>query len=206
MYRTYVSARGVSDTDRRYIDWAVKAARRASRIADPSVFDFVRGRAHARRRARRRGAPPGDARASRMRFQQLTAPVVAKGVEDTAFYRYNRLVSLNEVGGDPRDFGVSLKALPRRERGPREALADTMLAHLDPRHQALRGRARAPRRALRDARRPGAARCAAGPLNRSRRTDAGGASAPSRGDEYLFYQTLLGIWPVAAPDERSSVS
>jgi len=45
-----------------------------------------------------------------MRFQQITAPVMAKGVEDTAFYVYNRLVSLNEVGGSPDRFGLSLEA------------------------------------------------------------------------------------------------
>ncbi|HEX2198668.1 MAG TPA: malto-oligosyltrehalose synthase, partial [Burkholderiales bacterium] len=109
VYRTYVTGRGVHEADRRYIDWAVKAARRASRIADPSVFDFVHGVLTLD------AAPAAGARRRQMvefamRFQQLTAPVVAKGVEDTAFYRYNRLIALNEVGNDPRDFGFSLKA------------------------------------------------------------------------------------------------
>ena len=53
-----------------------------------------------------------------MRFQQLTGAVMAKGVEDTAFYRYHRLTSLNEVGGDPGRFGVSPRRVPRRQRGP----------------------------------------------------------------------------------------
>src|SRR6185295_1085164 len=89
VYRTYVTARGVSETDRHYIDWAVKTARRASRIADPSVFDFVKSVLTLD------AAPAGGARRRQMlefamRFQQFTAPVVAKGVEDTAFYRYHR--------------------------------------------------------------------------------------------------------------------
>ena len=84
------------------IDSAVSAARRATRVADPSVFDFVRSVLRSWK-----SHPPGKRRAKQMlrfamRFQQFTAPVVAKGVEDTAFYRYNRLIALNEVGGNPR--------------------------------------------------------------------------------------------------------
>ena len=57
-----------------------------------------------------------------MRFQQLTGPVMAKGVEDTAFYRSTRLVALNEVGGDPARFGVARRRVPRRQRrGARRA-------------------------------------------------------------------------------------
>jgi (1->4)-alpha-D-glucan 1-alpha-D-glucosylmutase len=87
VYRTYVSKRGVSDTDRRVIERAVRAAKRASRIADPGVFDFVQSVLTLD------AAPPRGPRRRRMlafamRFQQFTAPVVAKGDEDTAFYRY----------------------------------------------------------------------------------------------------------------------
>ncbi|HSU78628.1 MAG TPA: malto-oligosyltrehalose synthase, partial [Burkholderiales bacterium] len=85
VYRTYVSPRGVSDSDRKWIDWAVRAAKRASRIADPSVFDFVHSVLTLD------AAPPGGLRRQEMlrfamRYQQFTAPVVAKGDEDTAFY------------------------------------------------------------------------------------------------------------------------
>src|SRR5205823_1914525 len=109
VYRTYVSARGVAESDRKWIDWAVRAAKRASRVADPSVFDFVHGVLTLD------AAPPKGLRRQEMlrfamRFQQFTAPVVAKGVEDTAFYRYNRLIALNEVGGHPAHFGLTLKA------------------------------------------------------------------------------------------------
>ena len=110
VYRTYVSARGVSDTDRALhrLGGEGGAAREPHRR--PERVRLRARRAHARRRAAGGAAPPGDAATSRMRFQQFTAPVVAKGVEDTAFYRYNRLIALNEVGGDPRNFGFSLKA------------------------------------------------------------------------------------------------
>jgi len=109
VYRTYITKDRISSTDFHFIDWAVGAAKRASRIADPSVFDFVRSVLTLE------VAPPSGERRTQMlrfvtRFQQFTAPVVAKGVEDTAFYRYHRLIALNEVGNDPRSFGFSLKA------------------------------------------------------------------------------------------------
>src|SRR4029077_9309431 len=74
-----------------------------------SVFDFVRSVLTLD------AAPPSGPRRQEMlrfamRFQQFTAPVVAKGVEDTAFYRYSRFIALNEVGGEPGRFGLSLKA------------------------------------------------------------------------------------------------
>jgi (1->4)-alpha-D-glucan 1-alpha-D-glucosylmutase len=200
VYRTYVTGRGLSDTDRRYIDWAVKAARRASRIADPSVFDFVRGVLTLE------AAPKSGARRRQMvefamRFQQLTAPVVAKGVEDTAFYRYNRLIALNEVGNDPRDFGFSLKAF--------HAASEDRARHW---HYTMIGSS------THDTKRSEDARARIGVLseltsawrlqlrrwhtaNRSRRTDAGGESLPSKADEYHYYQALLGVWPVSPPDE-----
>jgi (1->4)-alpha-D-glucan 1-alpha-D-glucosylmutase len=199
VYRTYVTGRGLTDTDRRYIDWAVKAARRASRIADPSVFDFVRSVLTLE------AAPKGGARRGQMvefamRFQQLTAPVVAKGVEDTAFYRYNRLIALNEVGNDPRDFGFSLKAF--------HAASEDRARHW---HYTMIGTS------THDTKRSEDARARIGLLseltsawrlqlrrwhtaNRSRRTDTGGESLPSKADEYHYYQALLGIWPTGEVD------
>ena len=73
------------------------------------------------------------------RFQQVTGPVMAKGVEDTTFYTFNRLVALNEVGGNPGRFGIEPGGVPRRERLDRPPLARHPAGHLDPRHQALRG-------------------------------------------------------------------
>jgi (1->4)-alpha-D-glucan 1-alpha-D-glucosylmutase len=201
VYRTYVTARGVSETDRRYIDWAVKAARRASRIADPSVFDFVRSVLTLE------AAPAGGARRRQMlefamRFQQLTAPVVAKGVEDTAFYRYHRLIALNEVGNDPRHFGFSLKAFHAASEDRAKHWPHTMLGS-----------------STHDTKRSEDARARLGVLsemsstwllllrrwhlaNRSRRTEVSGESLPSRADEYHFYQALLAIWPHTPPSEN----
>ncbi|HEU5431503.1 MAG TPA: malto-oligosyltrehalose synthase, partial [Thermomicrobiales bacterium] len=108
VYRTYVvcGETPVSDRDRRYVEAAVAAAKRRNPASDPSVFDFLRDVL-----LLEAGPAVGEAERTErcrfaMKFQQLTGPVMAKGVEDTAFYIYNRLVSLNEVGGDPAIFGV----------------------------------------------------------------------------------------------------
>ncbi|MGH8739781.1 MAG: malto-oligosyltrehalose synthase, partial [Burkholderiales bacterium] len=200
VYRTYVTARGLTDTDRRYIDWAVNAARRASRIADPSVFDFVRS-VLTLEAARDSGARRRQMVEFAMRFQQLTAPVLAKGVEDTAFYRHNRLIALNEVGNDPRDFGFSLKAFHAASEDRARHWPYTMIGS-----------------STHDTKRSEDARARIGLLselgsawrlqlrrwhtaNRSRRTEAGGESLPSKGDEYHYYQALLGIWPASPPNE-----
>jgi (1->4)-alpha-D-glucan 1-alpha-D-glucosylmutase len=199
VYRSYVTARGASDTDRRHIDWAVRRAKRASRIADPSVFDFVRSILLLETDAK------DDERLAAMvefamRFQQFSAPVVAKGDEDTAFYRYHRLIALNEVGNDPRGFGYSLKAFHAASEDRAKNWPHTMIAsstHDTKRSEDVRARlgvlselASGWRLMLR--------RWSL--LNRSGRTDLEGTPAPSPSDEYLYYQSLLGIWPASAPD------
>lgn len=201
VYRTYVTRRGVSDTDRRYIDWAVKAARRASRVADASVFDFVRSVLTLD------AAPASGARRRQMleftmRFQQFTAPVVAKGVEDTAFYRYHRLIALNEVGNDPRDFGFTLKAFHAASEDRARNWPYTMIGtstHDTKRSEDVRARLGVLSE-LGSAWRLLLARLHR--LNRSGRTETEGESLPSRADEYHYYQALLGIWPAAGADER----
>jgi len=185
VYRTYVSARGVSDGDRSVIDGAVRAAKRASRIADPSVFDFVHGVLTLD------AAPPSGRRRSEMlrfsmRFQQFTAPVVAKGVEDTAFYRYNRLIALNEVGGHPSRFGTPLKefhtaAGERARRWPYTMLGSS--THDTKRSEDVRARLAV------------LSELASGWRITLRRWSRMNESNISRSDEYHFYQALIGIWP-----------
>ena len=202
VYRSYVTARGASDTDRRYIDWAVGKARRASRIADPSVFDFLRSVLLLEI------DPAKKERKAEMvefatRFQQFTAPVVAKGVEDTAFYRYHRLVALNEVGNDPRSFGFSLRAFHAASEDRAKNWPHTMIGsstHDTKRSEDTRARlgvlselASGWRLALRRW----------SMVNRSSRREIDGVPAPSRSDEYLYYQALLGIWPVTPPSAES---
>ncbi|MEO8849895.1 MAG: malto-oligosyltrehalose synthase [Casimicrobiaceae bacterium] len=199
IYRTYATDAGLGATDERYIEWAVAVARRRSTAADTSVFDFV---AAALRGLSSRGealvadSPLGrEARAFRARFQQFTAPVMAKGTEDTAFYVYNRLASLNEVGGDPAIFGAGVNAfhgvsMLRSRDWPHAMLATS--THDSKRGEDVRTRIdvlsempAAWRLSLRRWRQ----------LNRRHRRDIGGHPAPSANDEYLLYQTLLGTWP-----------
>jgi (1->4)-alpha-D-glucan 1-alpha-D-glucosylmutase len=199
VYRTYVTARGVSATDRRHIDWAVRAAQHASRIADPSVFDFLKSVLTLE------AAPPAGPRRQAMlgfisRFQQFTAPVVAKGVEDTAFYRYHRLSALNEVGGEPKRFGMSLKAFHAASEDRARHWPYTMIGtstHDTKRSEDVRARIVVITEGT------GAWRLMLrrwSLLNRSRHAQLQDGPAPSPGDEYLYYQTLLGIWPDRPPD------
>ena len=204
VYRTYVTGAGASEADRRHIDWAIGSARRASRAADPGVFDFIHDilllRIDTDKKERK-----AEIIEFILRFQQFTAPVVAKGVEDTAFYRYHRLAALNEVGGDPRSFGVSLKAFhgaseDRAKHWPRTMLATT--THDTKRSEDARARlgvlselASAWRLTLR--------RWSL--VNRSARREVEGSPAPSPADEYLFYQSLLAIWPSSPPVDIGSL-
>jgi (1->4)-alpha-D-glucan 1-alpha-D-glucosylmutase len=159
---------------------------------------------------RRDGYPPADAREAHerlhfaMKFQQYTGPVQAKGLEDTAFYRYNLLLSLNEVGGFPARYGRSVDefhaANARRLRDwPNELLAtathDTKLgedvrARLNVLSEIPDEWSREASRWMR--------------TNRGHRTIVDAEPAPDRNDEYRFYQALVGVWPArasaAAPD------
>ena len=110
VYRTYVSQRGANTDDRRYIDWALGIARRRWRSADVRIFDFLRGVLTGEAAPPQDDASPGGPLYAAMHFQQVTGPVMAKAAEDTAFYRYVRLLALNEVGADPNRFGMSVPA------------------------------------------------------------------------------------------------
>lgn len=208
VYRTYIRSdpTEVDSQDRRQVTIAIREAKRRNPAISASVFDFVervlllehpQGLDDAQRAERQMFA---------MRFQQLSAPVMAKGVEDTAFYRYYPLASLNEVGGDPARFGVSLNVFHRRNLIRRELWPNSMSAsstHDTKRGEDVRARInvlseipgewyRAIRR-WRD-------------LNRSAKTQLGGRYAPDANEEYLLYQTLVGAWPLFPmnPDEHQA--
>jgi (1->4)-alpha-D-glucan 1-alpha-D-glucosylmutase len=130
-----------------------------------------------------------------MRFQQVSAPVTAKGLEDTAFYRYFPLLALNEVGGDPRRFGVSTAAFHHFNQERARDLPRAMLATAT--HDTKRGEDARMRLALlselpREWRRRVVLWFR---LNRLKRGEIEGRPAPARNDEYFFYQTLVGAWP-----------
>ena len=170
VYRTYI-VDAPSAQDRRYIDWAVAQARRRSRGGRRAIFEFVRrallGEAVP---TRADGAAPSARCGCAMRFQQFTAPVAAKGVEDTAFYRYKRLVSLNDVGGDParsasRCARSTARAPIARARWPHTMLATS--THDNKRSEDVRAASTCCRRC----RPSGACCCGAGArMNRGHRT------------------------------------
>lgn len=202
VYRTYIVAQP-SEQDLRYVNWAVARARRRSHAGDISIFDFVRrsllGQAV-------EGADAGLCERVRhfaVRFQQFSAPVAAKGVEDTAFYLYCRLASLNEVGGDPDTFGISPRAFhaasaDRAARWPHTILATS--THDNKRSEDVRNRINV----LSEL--PALWRLALrrwGTLNRKHRAKLEAGAAPSFGDEYLLYQTLLGTLPHGELDEAT---
>jgi malto-oligosyltrehalose synthase len=195
VYRTYISQAGVADEDRREIDRAIGRARKTYAGPDPAILDFVR----AAITTELADLDPAFGRKEvlnfAMRFQQYTGPVMAKALEDTSFYRYNRLLSLNEVGGDPRQFGISAAGFHRlmRERLRHHPDALTPLATHDTKRGAdMRARinvlSEIPDEWDRRARRWAG-------LNRSRRGLANGKAVPSANDEYMIYQTMVGAWP-----------
>ncbi|OHC69929.1 MAG: 4-alpha-glucanotransferase [Rhodocyclales bacterium GWA2_65_20] len=196
VYRTYVTPAQLVEDDSRYIDWAVAVAKKRSRAADVSVFDFVGAVLSGTVAAGRSAEEAAAVHAFAMKFQQYTGPVAAKGIEDTAFYRYHRLVSLNEVGSDPRSFGVSPAAFHAASQEQALRWPHTLLAtstHDSKRSEDVRARidviSELPAEWLLHLRRWRRA-------NRGKKRLVDGQPAPTANDEYLLYQTLLGVWPL----------
>ena len=217
VYRTYVDESGWSPADRTVVEQAIARARRRNPAMEASLFYFfgelVRPRfvGGYRRPAHRGGGyPPATAEEARerlsfsMKLQQYTGPVQAKGLEDTAFYRYNLLLSLNEVGGDPARIGRSVAEFhqanaERLERWPYEMIAtathDTKLG------EDVRARVNAisevPEQWAREVSKWMR-------INRTHRTLIDGEPAPDRNDEYRFYQALVGAWPLDLPADATA--
>ncbi len=201
VYRTYSTCEqeGVLERDRKYITAAVAQAKKRNPNLDPTVFDFVESvlLLHPTDNPRSRA----DMRCHfAMKMQQLTGPVMAKGLEDTAFYRFNRLVSLNEVGGDPAKFGTSVEEFHRQNRARLRDWPDSMLnssTHDTKRSEDVRARISVL------SERPTEWRAALNRwtrLNRKLKTKVDASLAPHRVDEYVIYQTLIGTWPLDGID------
>jgi (1->4)-alpha-D-glucan 1-alpha-D-glucosylmutase len=137
-----------------------------------------------------------------MKFQQLTGPVLAKGLEDTAFYIYNRLVSLNEVGGHPDHFGSSVADFHRHNHDTLQNWPHAVLTTAT--HDTKRGEdVRARLNVLSEIPEQWQAALARWTdLNDAKKNAVDGRLAPSRNDEYLLYQTLIGAWPIEPLDSN----
>jgi (1->4)-alpha-D-glucan 1-alpha-D-glucosylmutase len=196
VYRTYVDDRGRLREDAAMMARVCAAAKQSCRPAERALVDqidrwlgassFADTRGAVLRRARRRAIA---------RFQQLTPPVAAKSIEDTAFYRYGVLVSRNEVGADPGHFAIGVDAFHRccRERARR--FPHAMLAtatHDHKRGEDLRARlavlAEMPERWAEVVDRWRV-------VNASRKPQVDGVRGPDATDEYILYQMLVGAWP-----------
>src|SRR5215470_9196279 len=196
VYRTYIDERGeYGRRDKEYVQFAVRKAKRLNPGMSDRVFDFLRntlllegGRLDEMMYRRRLYFA--------LKFQQLTGPVMAKGLEDTVCYVYNRFVSVNEVGGSPKHFGINLsefhtESARRAERWPASMLATS--THDTKRSEDVRARlnvlSEMPKlwsAFVMRARR----------LNRNKKITIGdGRVVPDGNEEYLLYQTLVGIWP-----------
>jgi (1->4)-alpha-D-glucan 1-alpha-D-glucosylmutase len=205
VYRTYVDERGnISDRDREYIEQAIARAKRRGGSMPAPVFDFLKDILLLR--GNDGGVPIYGYRKQlyfTLKFQQLTGPVMAKGMEDTTCYIYNRFVSVNEVGGSPRQFGVELDEFHHGNRKRLEDWPSSMLAtstHDTKRSEDVRMRLDV----LSEIPRVWAAAAM-----RWRRTNRGkkrgigdGRAVPDLNEEYLLYQTLAGTWPVRLENDK----
>jgi (1->4)-alpha-D-glucan 1-alpha-D-glucosylmutase len=129
VYRTYVDDQGVSEEDDRDIHWAISQAHAHERDIDESVFEFVEALLSSTLAPNSEQYNRDDLIRFASRFQQYSAPVMAKGMEDTAFFRYPRLLALNDVGSRPDlDFGMSAGAFHKTNLSRQRHWPHTLLA------------------------------------------------------------------------------
>jgi (1->4)-alpha-D-glucan 1-alpha-D-glucosylmutase len=206
VYRTYVEpGQPVMEEDRQIVERAIAAAKRRNPAMEESIFNFLRDVLLLR--------SPQDldteGRAAHaqfvLKFQQTTGPVMAKGLEDTLFYIYNRLPALNEVGGDPQQFGFGVGVFHERNFDRQRDWPATLLAtstHDTKRSEDVRARMVAiseiPELWRRSLQRWGTA-------NHRWKRMVNDLEAPDANEEYLLYQTLLGTWPMRADGEPEPV-
>ncbi len=200
VYRTYlVPGQPVSEEDRQVIERAIAAAKRRNPATEESIFNFLRDILLFRFSENSDAQARDEHMRFVLKFQQFTGPIMAKGLEDTVFYIYNRLAALNEVGGEPQQLGLNVEAFHERNLDRQRDWPATLLAtstHDTKRSEDVRARmlaiseiAEAWRRSLQKWR----------TTNRRWKKDVDDLEAPDANEEYLLYQTLLGTWPIG-PD------
>lgn len=206
VYRTYLTHSDPTDLDRKLIEDTIARARAEWFAADDGIFDFLRDaltmdllkpgrRPHSAPRVRRFA----------LKVQQFTGPMMAKSLEDTAFYQFHRLLALNEVGGDPASNGLTIPAFHQAMQARAREWPQGMTATAT--HDTKRGEdARARITSLSEI--PGEWSSAVSRwkvLNAPHLALHGNLRAPSATFEYMLYQTLLGAWPLAEPADAGFV-
>jgi (1->4)-alpha-D-glucan 1-alpha-D-glucosylmutase len=205
VYRTYLDFTGMpADADRRDIAWAMTRARRSDPDVHPSAFDFLQNMLMAETEQ-----PPTQelSHSAALRFamkvQQFSGPVMAKGVEDTAFYRYNRFLALNEVGGAPERFGLAPALFHKANAARAQNWPHAMLTTAT--HDTKRGEDNRARLAVlsempEEWRRQVETWTR---ILRARQGDVERKAAPDRDDVYMLYQLFVGSWPIDMLDAPS---
>ncbi len=207
VYRTYIDDRGqYTPSDREVVERAIARAKRMNSGIDASAFDFLQTTLLL---GGRPGHPQNEIDAEQLyfalKFQQLTGPVMAKGVEDTSFYVYNRFISSNEVGGSMNAFGITPELFHASNQERLQNSPDAMLTlstHDTKRSEDVRARLNVLSEMPSEW---GSA------VRRWRRASAGlkrklsdGRTAPDANEEYMLYQNILGAWPwdMKSEDDR----
>jgi (1->4)-alpha-D-glucan 1-alpha-D-glucosylmutase len=198
VYRTYLDFAGMpADADRRDIAWAMTRARRSDPDVHASAFDFLQNTLMAETEQ-----PPTQelSHSAALRFamkvQQFSGPVMAKGVEDTAFYRYNRFVALNEVGGAPERFGLTPALFHKANAARAQNWPHAMLTTAT--HDTKRGEDNRARLAVLSEM-PDEWRRQVETwtrILRAGRGDVERTAPPDGDDEYMLYQMFVGSWPI----------
>jgi (1->4)-alpha-D-glucan 1-alpha-D-glucosylmutase len=207
VYRTYLApGQPVSEEDRQIVERAISEAKRRNPAMDESIFNYLQDVLLFRFQPNLDAAGRAAHMHFVLKFQQTTGPVMAKGLEDTVFYIYNRLTALNEVGGEPQQFGLSIEAFHERNLDRRRNWPVTLLAtstHDTKRSEDVRTRmvaiSEVPEVWRRSLQRWQVA-------NRRWKRTINDLEAPDANEEYLLYQTLLGTWPVQANGEQEPMA
>lgn len=197
VYRTYVTAKQTvpDKQEQSHVETAVTRAKKRNPTLDPTVFDFIRDVLLLKHFDNLSAENLAARYNFVMKFQQVTGPVIAKGLEDTAFYIYNRLISLNEVGGEPDHFGISMANF-HRQQAERQRLWPysilTTSTHDTKRSEDVRARINVLSEMPQEWK---TALTRWVRFNRRKKTAVDGQAAPGPNEEYFLYQTLLGVWP-----------
>ncbi|MCB2182432.1 MAG: malto-oligosyltrehalose synthase [Desulfobulbaceae bacterium] len=202
VYRTYISSAKIDGNERNYIEWATAKAKARHQAGDTLIYDFIRSTMLLADSSDKESVYGNKRVDFVMKLQQYTGPIMAKGLEDTFCYIYNRLLSLNEVGGDPRRYGVSVAAFhhanSERQKHWPHAMLNTS-THDSKRSEDVRARINVLSE-MPDEWQQALDKWSE--INDCNRTQIETGLAPSRNDEYAFYQNLLGIWPLYEPDHE----
>ena len=206
VYRTYIDERGqMTERDQAHINEAIVRAKRRNPDKAPAGFDFLRDILLLKHRDSQEQPELHRKKLYfTLKFQQLTGPVMAKGMEDTACYVYNRFISVNEVGGSPKQFGIPVDEFHEGNQKRLEHWPYSMLAtstHDTKRSEDVRARLNV----LSEMPKLWSSQVFKWrKANRTRKRMLGdGRTVPDLNEEYFLYQTLVGSWPFEMPGEHA---